>query len=45
MKTTKGLPGRWLIAICGMAFLLTGTGCSALIGSIGVSSSPGFAAG
>ena len=45
MKATKGRHGQWLIAICGMAFLFTGTGCSSLIASAGRASLADFAPG
>jgi hypothetical protein len=45
MKATRGRRGRWLIAICGMAFLFTGTGCSSLIASAGRASLADFAPG
>ncbi len=45
MKATGGRLGHWLIVSCALALLWTGTGCSMLIASMGVSSVPGFAPG
>ena len=45
MNATGGLLGRWLITICGMVPLFTGTGCSYLIASAGRANMPVFAPG
>jgi hypothetical protein len=45
MKATKGRRGQCLLAICGVALLLIGTGCSFLIASAGRASLADFAPG
>lgn len=45
MMATGGQLGRWLIAICGVALLLTGTGCAVFIEAFGASKPDNLAAG